>query len=81
MGSDNRMNFTAFGDSVNVAARLEGVNKLFGTRIIISKDVYKTLPKVYSLRSPCYIYLYIYIYIILICLLAGEIHGEKTWED
>lgn len=46
MGSDNRMNYTAFGDNVNIAARLEGVNKLFGTRIVISKEVYKHFAKV-----------------------------------
>lgn len=45
MGSDNRMNYTAFGDNVNIAARLEGVNKLFGTRIMISKTVWQTLPE------------------------------------
>jgi hypothetical protein len=37
---------TAFGDSVNVAARLEGVNKYFGTRIIVSKSVYTTFTQV-----------------------------------
>ena len=40
MGGENRMNYTAFGDNVNVAARLEGVNKHFGTRVICNKSVY-----------------------------------------
>jgi len=45
MGSVHRMNYTAFGDNVNVAARLEGVSKHFGTRIIVSKAVFATFPK------------------------------------
>jgi len=45
MGSENRMNYTAFGDDVNIAARLESANKWFGTRLIISKQVFARLPK------------------------------------
>jgi hypothetical protein len=37
-GSQTRMDFTALGDTVNTAARTEGVNKYFGTRICCTQD-------------------------------------------
>ncbi len=41
VGSSSRLNYTALGDGVNVAARLEGLNKLFGTTICISDSIYE----------------------------------------
>jgi adenylate cyclase len=36
-GAHNKMQYTALGDTVNTASRLEGVNKYFGTRICVSE--------------------------------------------
>ena len=39
VGSAERMNYTALGNSVNLAARLEGLNKEYGTTILVSEAV------------------------------------------
>jgi adenylate cyclase len=43
IGSSGRFSYTAIGDGVNVAARLEGMNKTFGTTICISDSVFNAL--------------------------------------
>ena len=40
MGSLGRMNYTLAGDNVNIAARLEGTNKLYKTNVLISEGTY-----------------------------------------
>ncbi|MBQ2593375.1 MAG: hypothetical protein II567_08875, partial [Candidatus Riflebacteria bacterium] len=51
IGSKIQMNFTCLGDNVNLASRLEGANKAYGTFIMISEPVKKQLnPYLFSTR-------------------------------
>jgi len=41
LGYKERLNYTVVGDTVNVSSRLETINKIYGTEIIVSENVYK----------------------------------------